>query len=66
LDNFQEVFLKKDKRYSFCSCGQSKVLPFCDGSHKDYNNKMNMNYKSIKIITPKDIKVKVYSSSWRK
>jgi glutamate synthase domain-containing protein 2/CDGSH-type Zn-finger protein len=28
-----KVNLEKDKSYYFCSCGQSKKQPFCDGSH---------------------------------
>jgi len=27
------VTLQKDKEYYFCTCGQSKNQPFCDGSH---------------------------------
>ena len=26
--------VEKDKSYYWCSCGQSKNQPFCDGSHK--------------------------------
>ena len=29
-----KVSLTKDEQYYFCSCGQSKNQPFCDGSHK--------------------------------
>jgi len=28
------VELEKGKTYHWCSCGQSKNQPFCDGSHK--------------------------------
>ncbi|KAF8765112.1 CDGSH iron-sulfur domain-containing protein 3, mitochondrial-like [Argiope bruennichi] len=34
------VNLKKDKTYSWCSCGLSKKQPFCDGSHKDHPQKL--------------------------
>lgn len=27
------VTLKKGEEYYFCTCGQSKNQPFCDGSH---------------------------------
>ena len=26
--------IKAGKRYAWCSCGQSRKQPFCDGSHK--------------------------------
>jgi CDGSH-type Zn-finger protein len=29
-----EVHLEAGKQYYWCSCGQSKNQPFCDGSHK--------------------------------
>ncbi|MCB1667122.1 MAG: CDGSH iron-sulfur domain-containing protein [Porticoccaceae bacterium] len=29
-----EVEVKANKSYWWCSCGQSKKQPFCDGSHK--------------------------------
>ena len=29
-----EVELKAGKDYFWCTCGQSKSQPFCDGSHK--------------------------------
>ncbi len=28
------VELEEGKTYAWCSCGQSKNQPFCDGSHK--------------------------------
>ncbi|WP_293008379.1 CDGSH iron-sulfur domain-containing protein [Nitrosomonas sp.] len=30
-----EVQLESGKDYYWCSCGQSKSQPFCDGSHKN-------------------------------
>ena len=29
------IRIKKEQRYSWCNCGQSKKYPLCDGSHKD-------------------------------
>ena len=28
------IWVRKDKRYSWCNCGESKKYPLCDGSHK--------------------------------
>jgi CDGSH iron-sulfur domain-containing protein 3 len=28
------VELEAGKEYHWCACGQSKIQPFCDGSHK--------------------------------
>lgn len=36
----------------FCSCGQSKKFPFCDGSHKEYNAAHGTNFASIKVEAP--------------
>lgn len=30
-----QVDLEEGRSYFFCTCGQSKRQPFCDGSHKD-------------------------------
>ncbi len=32
------VAVEANKKYSWCSCGHSKTEPFCDGSHKSYQN----------------------------
>ncbi len=29
-----KVSVEKGKRYSWCTCGESKNQPFCDGAHK--------------------------------
>ena len=29
-----KVELVKDKKYAFCTCGESAKQPFCDGAHK--------------------------------
>ncbi len=33
------IKVKKDTKYSICSCGKSKVLPYCDNEHREYNAK---------------------------
>ncbi|MBI80599.1 MAG: hypothetical protein CMD85_01115 [Gammaproteobacteria bacterium] len=27
--------IKKDQRYSWCTCGKSQKYPLCDGAHKE-------------------------------
>lgn len=63
-----EVNIKAESRCSICSCGQSKSIPYCDESHKEYNEKNGTNYKSVKILNPdkKDIKVRVFCKNWIK
>ena len=29
-----KIALEKDRKYFFCTCGQSSKQPFCDGSHQ--------------------------------
>ena len=59
-----EIKLKAGKKYSICSCGLSKILPFCDNTHREFNAANNMEYKSVKITPEKDTIIKVTSSRW--
>ena len=43
------IKLKKNVKYSICSCGQSDKLPYCDNNHREYNSINNSSYKSVKI-----------------
>lgn len=68
-DNTSEaikVKLLEGKQYSFCSCGLSKNLPYCDNAHRKYNENQATDYKSLKIKTKKDTEVLVYSSTWKR
>lgn len=56
--------LKKGTRYSICSCGISKRLPFCDGRHKELNEKTNGTYKSIKITPSENIDIVLDCANW--
>ncbi len=31
-----KVEVEAGKKYFWCSCGASKIQPFCDGAHKEY------------------------------
>ena len=46
----KKVIMKAGRRYKLCTCGVSKILPLCDDSHRELNEKEGTNYKSIKIL----------------
>ena len=60
-----EIKLKAGKTYSICSCGFSKVLPFCDNTHREHNSVNKTEYKSVKITPEVDTIIEVTSSCWR-
>lgn len=62
----KKIVLEKEKKYSICSCGLSKILPFCDNAHRLFNEKNGTNYKSVKIIPNEKIEIEVSSSTWKK
>ena len=62
----QKIKLYKGRKYSICSCGLSKTLPFCDNEHRPYNEKNGTDYKSIKIIAEETTVVNLNSSKLKK
>ena len=43
----KKIDIRKNIKYSFCSCGLSKKLPFCDNEHRNFNKK-NKDYNKLK------------------
>ena len=62
----KKLSLKANTKYSLCTCGASKTLPFCDNSHRELNEKTGSNFKSFKITPAEDINMEVSSSNWEK
>ena len=60
-----EIKLKAGKKYSICSCGHSKSLPFCDNAHREFNAANDTEYKSMKITPKDDTIIEVTSSLWK-
>ena len=59
-----QIKLKSGKKYSICSCGLSKSLPFCDNKHREFNTDNGTEYKSVKITPNNDTTIIVNSSRW--
>ena len=60
-----KIKLKAGKKYSICSCGLSKSLPFCDNSHREFNAQNDTEYKSVKITPENEMVIQVTSSKWK-
>ena len=63
--NVYKILLNKNIRKSICSCGLSNKMPYCDNTHKTFNEKSTCTYKSIKITSNKDVQIVVKSSKWK-
>ncbi len=61
-----KIVLKAGNKYSICTCGHSKTLPFCDNSHRLLNKEKGASYKSVKIWPENDVELKVFSKNWEK
>ena len=47
-----KIRIKKNQRYSWCTCRNSKNYPICDGSHKETGD-----YKPVRIWFHEDLDV---------
>ena len=56
--------IKKNQKYSFCTCGKSNIMPYCDNNHREYNKINNTNFKSIKIVVSENTEIELYSNMW--
>ena len=63
-ENTIKIKLKANKKYSFCTCGKSDTLPYCDNSHRILNKENGTNYKSFKVFSEEDTTIWVSSSTW--
>ena len=53
------IKIKKNVKYSICSCGKSDKLPYCDNNHRKYNAENNCSYKSVKIISEENVVIEL-------
>jgi len=65
-DTAKKVRLKKGVTYKLCSCGVSKILPFCDEEHKKLNEETGSRYKSVKITPDQDVDITADCKNWEK
>ncbi|MEK6914296.1 MAG: CDGSH iron-sulfur domain-containing protein [Nanoarchaeota archaeon] len=59
-----KISLKKGENCKICTCGKSKIMPLCDESHRELNEKNNTNYKSLKITPEENINLILTSNAW--
>ena len=60
-----EVSLKPGESKSICTCGHSKILPWCDDSHKEVNLREGTNYHSLKLEEAQDGTIYASSKNWK-
>ncbi len=60
-----KIKLKGGKKYSFCSCGYSRSLPYCDNAHRELYAISGVEYKSMKFTSEKDTIIEISSNLWK-
>ena len=63
-NNKYRIKLKKNVKYSICSCGLSEKLPYCDNGHRIINNSNNTKFNSIKVYCKKDVELELICKKW--
>ena len=66
IDNKFKISVKKNKKYSLCTCGFSKKIPMCDNMHRKINLKNKNKFKSIKLYSSKDVDLEMTCKTWFK
>jgi CDGSH-type Zn-finger protein len=64
-NNTKNIKLLPGKKYSFCTCGLSTKLPFCDVAHRAYNEKNATNYVSFKVEVSSETDASIVSATWK-
>ena len=59
----KKIEIKKGEKYKLCTCGSSRIIPFCDDSHRELNEKKGTFYKSLKITSEEDTALHVSSKT---
>tara|TARA_Y100000310_G_C20546230_1_gene745701 strand:- start:305 stop:502 length:198 start_codon:yes stop_codon:yes gene_type:complete len=59
-----KLTIKKGETCKICTCGKSKTMPICDDTHREYNQRISSNFKSLKITPSKDTELDLTSSTW--
>ena len=58
MDKKNRIKIKKNVKYSICSCGYSKKIPYCDNQHRIYNQKNNVAKATVVTAIPISDKIK--------
>jgi len=60
----KKISLEKEKGIYICTCGSSKTIPICDGSHKGVNVSNGSNFKPVKVTSNEDVDLSLESGGW--
>lgn len=60
----KKITLEKNKGTYVCTCGTSKTIPICDGSHKTINEKEGKDFHPIMVKSNNDSDLMVDCKTW--